>query len=98
MNIHEFEDELSQRIEMVRDLQQKLQPNIREMSERSEGFWIDASDVLTGVTVRLKKLLKETNLRTGTFPLDLETIRDRSVVADPEYIPIPDGEHEDDIE
>jgi hypothetical protein len=79
MNLHEFNDELSMNIEQLRSLRMKLQPNI---VGTYEGFWVDASDIMTTVTVKLDKLLEQVRLRSQPRGIDINTPIDRSIVAD----------------
>jgi hypothetical protein len=79
MNLHEFDDELWMNIEQLRSLRRKLQPNI---VGTYEGFWVDASDIMTTVTVKLDKLLEQVRLRSQPRGIDINTSIDLSIFAD----------------
>lgn len=69
MDMYEFEAKLATVIEQVWELQQELQPKIRE-DRLIDGFWVNASDILTTATVKLKVIHSQANAHTSYFPVN----------------------------
>ena len=87
MTLYEFGNKLEAQIEQLRELRNDAGHEITGI----EGFWVDTSDIITSVTVRLDKLLAQVRLRTPP-PFAPDTPLDRDRIPDSKYQHIPDQE------
>ena len=85
MTLYEFGNKLEAQIEQLRELRKDAGKQITDV----EGFWVDTSDIITSVTVRLDKLLAQVRLRTPP-PFDPNTPLDHDRIPDSKYQHMPD--------